>query len=391
MANEFRHGSVGTELSQAEWESITGHSFDSQATGDMLYATSGTQLSRLAIGAANRVLTSTGAAPQWSTTLSHEAGGIEADISAITTGGILHGTGAGAIGILAGATDGSGLLKHEVGGIEADVSAITTGGILRGSGAGTIGILASFLTAGDLVRHENGGIEADISAITTGGILRGTGAGTMGILASFLDASGRVKHEFGGIEADISAIAKGGLLSGTGTGTMGVTTVGSNGQLLEADSTAGGGVSWVDPVPNTGVRCTDASTQSISHNSDTAINFDTEDFDTDTFHDTVTNNTRLTIPSGKDGKYLILGGFEVQTLDASDEFRASIRLNGTTKLAAQGSAQGNNSSLVDTGIVVSTIYDLVATDYVELMAFNDESASGAKTITAQWFGMIRVG
>lgn len=69
MANEFRHGSVGTDLSQAEWESITGHSFDAQATGDLMYASSATQLSRLAIAAVNSVLTSTGSAPSWSTTL----------------------------------------------------------------------------------------------------------------------------------------------------------------------------------------------------------------------------------------------------------------------------------------------------------------------------------
>src|SRR5688572_4346642 len=36
-----------------------------------------------------------------------------------------------------------------------------------------------------------------------------------------------------------------------------------------------------------------------------AVGFDAEDYDTDTFHDTVTNNSRITIPSGKDGKYHI--------------------------------------------------------------------------------------
>ena len=57
MAGEFRHGSVGTDLTQAEWESITGHAFDAQAKGDILAAISATQLSRLAVGTNDQVLT----------------------------------------------------------------------------------------------------------------------------------------------------------------------------------------------------------------------------------------------------------------------------------------------------------------------------------------------
>ena len=47
MANEFRHGSVGTELTQAEWEAVGTHILNSQATGDIIYASSSSQLSRL--------------------------------------------------------------------------------------------------------------------------------------------------------------------------------------------------------------------------------------------------------------------------------------------------------------------------------------------------------
>jgi hypothetical protein len=45
----------------------------SQAAGDLLYGASATALARLAIGVANRVLTSSGAAPQWSATLTSVA------------------------------------------------------------------------------------------------------------------------------------------------------------------------------------------------------------------------------------------------------------------------------------------------------------------------------
>jgi len=68
MANEFKHKSVGSELSQTEFESTGGHVFDSQAIGDIPYASSTTQLSRLGIGGTGAVLTVTGGIPAWDTT-----------------------------------------------------------------------------------------------------------------------------------------------------------------------------------------------------------------------------------------------------------------------------------------------------------------------------------
>ena len=71
MANELKHASVGSQLSQTEYESITGHTLDSQAAGDIIYASSTTQLSRLGIGTAGKVLmvNSGASAPEWSAAL----------------------------------------------------------------------------------------------------------------------------------------------------------------------------------------------------------------------------------------------------------------------------------------------------------------------------------
>jgi len=68
MTNEFKHASVGDELAQAEWEAIGTHIFDSQATGDILYASSATQLSRLGIGTTNYLLTVSSGIPAWTAT-----------------------------------------------------------------------------------------------------------------------------------------------------------------------------------------------------------------------------------------------------------------------------------------------------------------------------------
>jgi len=58
MSNEFQHKSVGSQMTQTEYEHTdgTGHIFDSQAAGDILFASSSTVLSRLGIGTAGKVL-----------------------------------------------------------------------------------------------------------------------------------------------------------------------------------------------------------------------------------------------------------------------------------------------------------------------------------------------
>lgn len=70
VANEFVHGSVGVGMTQAEFEAVGLHVINSQATGDLIYASSATQLSRLGIGATNAILTVIGGVPTWQTTLS---------------------------------------------------------------------------------------------------------------------------------------------------------------------------------------------------------------------------------------------------------------------------------------------------------------------------------
>ena len=70
MANEFQHKDPGATMTQAEFITTdgTGHIFDSQAQGDILYASSSTILSRLAkSGTTTHVLTNTGTSnnPAW--------------------------------------------------------------------------------------------------------------------------------------------------------------------------------------------------------------------------------------------------------------------------------------------------------------------------------------
>lgn len=65
MANELKHVDPGAIMTQAEYTAVTGHAFDSQATGDVPYASSASQISRLAIGSANQILSPSGGIPAW--------------------------------------------------------------------------------------------------------------------------------------------------------------------------------------------------------------------------------------------------------------------------------------------------------------------------------------
>ena len=67
MANELTHKDPGAELTQAEYVTSdgTGHVFESQATGDILYASSSTVLSRLAKGSDGNVLELASGLPAW--------------------------------------------------------------------------------------------------------------------------------------------------------------------------------------------------------------------------------------------------------------------------------------------------------------------------------------
>lgn len=112
-----------------------------------------------------------------------------------------------------------------------------------------------------------------------------------------------------------------------------------------------------------GARVYSSSAQSISNSSETAINLDSERYDYGSFHDTVTNNTRLTAPVA--GIYHISGSLQY-AVNGTGVRVVYIRLNGTTDIAAQTAPSSSASSI---GMSLDTLYYLNAGDYVELTAY----------------------
>ncbi len=107
IANEFIHKDVGSSLSEAEYDGIGAHVFNSQATGDILYASSATQLTRLAKGAANTILVMGASIPAWSSTLTSPTitGTGTIGCGAITSTGVLTVTKAGLAASIQNTTD----------------------------------------------------------------------------------------------------------------------------------------------------------------------------------------------------------------------------------------------------------------------------------------------
>lgn len=124
-----------------------------------------------------------------------------------------------------------------------------------------------------------------------------------------------------------------------------------------------------------GVKAYHNTTQSLTANTPTALNLNSEEYDTDTYHDTSTANTRLTVPS--DGYYRLTGmiycGSNVYVLGL-------FKKNGTTFLRSSSLGASNGTS---GRIAWSTSVFLSTNDYVELFGFINSNASVGDATNAE--------
>jgi hypothetical protein len=199
------------------------------------------------------------------------------------------------------------------------------------------------------------GATGDIEGVTAGtGISGGGTSGTVTVTNSMATAID----------------AKGDLIGGTGADTFARLAVGANDTVLTADSSTATGLKWAAAAAGGGfVGCvlTKTANQSINNLTGTLISWDSELKDTNAFHDNSTNNTRITIPAGKGGLYLITG--QVSYAANSTGYRAgTIKKNGSDYYVFWNARATDGEWSVGS---VSNIIELAATDYLEMNTYHN--------------------
>lgn len=116
----------------------------------------------------------------------------------------------------------------------------------------------------------------------------------------------------------------------------------------------------------------------------------TEAYDDNGYHDLSSNTTRLTIPSGADGRYIIFAGVFYTGGTSADYWRFTLKKNGGD-FGGMPWQHGEVTSTVGIGAsIVSPPVPLVAADYVEAQLTVESDTSITLQANYTYFGLKRV-
>lgn len=131
------------------------------------------------------------------------------------------------------------------------------------------------------------------------------------------------------------------------------------------------GSAWALMLGRVAARAYNSANISVANGTVTSLNLNSERFDSDDFHSTSSNTSRLTIPSGLGGFYTISASIAWAT-NSTGERMLGILHNGTTYIARAQQATGSTNDLRQN---VSTIYNLTAGDYVEISVWQNSGGA----------------
>jgi len=162
--------------------------------------------------------------------------------------------------------------------------------------------------------------------------------------------------------------------------------IGTAGQVLAVNSGATA-PEWVtSTVSPTFVGCSlQKATQSLANNTYTAISFNVETNDSSGFHDNTTNNSRVTIPSGKAGRYLLIATLNYDQSNGVGGRYVGFAVNGTL---VTDTAIGLGAGGVPAATLVltySAIINLSVADYVE--CYGKQTSGGALSVIGNASGV----
>ena len=220
----------------------------------------------------------------------------------------------------------------------------------------------------------------DITAVNAGTGL--TGGGTSGSVTLSLDSAAVI--------APTIVDAKGDLIAGTAADTVSRLAVGTNGQVLTADSTAATGMKWAAAgAAFSGCLLTNTTTQTISNTTFEVLTYNSEAYDTDSYHSTSTNTSRITIPSA--GKYLVFANIMWAASNAGGARQMDLRKNNNAIRSWGYLGYGTSNAQ---SMPFAIVENLAANDYLELAVYQSTGGNlGVLNGTGLYssFGCVKLG
>ena len=128
-----------------------------------------------------------------------------------------------------------------------------------------------------------------------------------------------------------------------------------------------------------------SASQAISATTDTAISFDSENYDNGSIHSTSTNNSRITVSAA--GRYVFWAS--VVTDLTTQDLKQWFRINGAT-VDGYGHCVLPQFSRIDFGL--TAVLNLSANDYVELVVNSANACNvvGGNVAGSTFFGAMRL-
>lgn len=269
---------------------------------------------------------------------------------------------------------------------------------MNAAGSTTVTVNTGLFTAGDTLFIQNIGAGSCVITAGTATVQKSANASLtlsqyQGGYLYFISASNAVFFADAGFTSPLTT--KGDLFTwDTGNARL---PVGTNGQVLTADSTQATGIKWA-AVSSTLSGCwayASAGT-TVVDSTNTVIAFAAEIYDTDGYHDNVTNNSRITIPTGLGGKFLVTAQI-CWPGNTTGGRTLAINKNGSTandfNIQIPTSSVSNNLSMLYTNVI-----SLAAGDYITLTGYQNSGAtlstrSGDPTAgnPSTWLSVNRLG